>query len=264
MELNEDHRRIVYVWSTNRKEYKERLKTGLIEEGDFYGYCARKIRELMTTFPCERIAMDSQGGGVAVSEALHDRDKLREGELQIWPIIDPEKPADTDGEPGLHLIEMCNFSSADWTSEANHGLRKDFEDKVCLFPYFDAACLELASIDDNRHSRLYDTLEDCLMEIEELKNELSTIIITQTLNGRDRWDTPEIKLPGNKKGRLRKDRYSALVMANMAARTMVRNPIRPLITADGGFAVPGYRSDAQGQEYNGPSWFTDKMKGIYD
>lgn len=264
LELHKDHRRIVYSWTTNRKEHRARLKTGLVDEDDFYSYCARKIRDLMVKFPCVRIMIDSQGGGVAVTEALHDKDKLKEGELKIWPVIDPKKPQESDGESGLHIVEMCNFSSSDWTSEANHGLRKDFEDKVCLFPFFDSVALELASVDDDREKRIYDTLEDCYLEIEELKNELSMIIITQTMTGRDRWDTPEVKLPGNKKGRLRKDRYSALVMANMGARELMRNPTKPLVTSTGGFAMSGQKAKSDGVEYYGPSWFVEGMRGIYD
>jgi len=267
LEHHDDHRRIVYSWTTNRKEHKERIKAGLTKETDFYSYCAKKIRELMHVFPCLRIAMDSQGGGIAVSEALHDKDKIdvSQGEVQIWPIIDPAKPnMDTDGEPGLHIIEMINFSSSDWTSEANHGLRKDFEDKACIFPYFDNVSLGLAQISDEKGGRLYDTLEDCYLEIEELKNELSTIIITQTLTGRDRWDTPEVKLPGNKKGRLRKDRYSSLVMANMVSRQIARNPERYFITAIGGFAGGATRPAGDGKDYVGSSWLSNSLNGIYE
>ena len=264
LEHYEDHRRIVYVWTTNRKEHREKLKAGLVNETDFYSYCARKIRELMRVFPCERIAMDSQGGGISIIEALHDLDKIEEGELPIWPIINPDKFNDTDCEAGLHIVELIHFSSAEWTSEANHGLRKDFEDKVCIFPYFDSLSLGLAEIDDENSRKLYDTLEDCLLEIEELKNELSTIIITQTLNGRDRWDTPEIKLPGNKKGRLRKDRYSALVMANMVSRQIARNPEKYFITAIGGFATGDKLSHDNEKTYIGPAWLSEGLTGIYD
>ena len=52
----------------------------------------------MKKFPCERIALDAQGGGIAVIECLHDHDKIQVGELPIWPTIDPEKEKDTDGE----------------------------------------------------------------------------------------------------------------------------------------------------------------------
>jgi hypothetical protein len=263
LEHYDDHRRIVYVWTTNRKEHRERVKAGLSSESDFYSYCAKKIRELMHVFPCERIAMDAQGGGIAIIEALHDEDKIGEGEIPIWPIIDYDKPSNTDGEAGLHIVEMISFSSAVWTSEANHGLRKDFEDKVCIFPYFDKLTLGLAELRNDNESSLYDTLEDCYLEIEELKNELSTIVITQTLYGRDRWDTPEVKLPGNKKGRLRKDRYSALIMANMVSRQLARNPEKHFVTETGGFST-GYKIDSGGKPYVGPDWLVKGLTGIYD
>ena len=88
MELHEDHSRIVYCWTTNRSEHKEKIKAGVVNETDFYSYCARKIRDLMKVFPCEEIALDAQGGGIAIMEALHDKDKIQEGELPIWPTID--------------------------------------------------------------------------------------------------------------------------------------------------------------------------------
>ena len=70
---------------------------------------------------------------------------------------------------------------------------------------------------------MYDSLEDTVMEVEELKNELTTITLTKTaIASRDRWDTPEIKLPNGKKGKLLKDRYSSLLIANMIARTTLR------------------------------------------
>jgi hypothetical protein len=263
LEHYDDHRRVVYVWTTNRKEHKERIKAGLCKETDFYSYCARKIRELMLVFPCIKMAMDAQGGGIAIIEALHDVDKLEEGELPIWPAINYDKPSETDGEPGLHLVEMISFASHEWTSEANHGLRKDFEDKVCIFPYFDKLTLGLVELRDDNESGLYDTLEDCYLEIEELKNELSTIIITQTLYGRDRWDTPEVKLPGNKKGRLRKDRYSSLLMANMVSRQMARNPEKKFVTETGGFST-SQKVTVAGKPYVGPEWLVRGLTGIYD
>ena len=263
LEIHLDHRRIIYSWTTTRAEYRIKVRAGLVSDMDFYGYCARKIRDLMEVFPCERIAIDSQGGGVAVSEALHDKDKLREGEMPIWSIIDPIKLKDTDVEVGVHILEMINFSSAEWTSDANHGLRKDLEDKICLFPCFDPAMIELASIKDNSESRLYDTLEDCIMEIEELKDELSTIIIERTPAGRDRWSTPEIKLPGNKKGRMRKDRYSSLLMANMTARTIARDRHIVHNVTEGNFAST-LKLEKTGTDYSGPAIFIEKMRGVYD
>ena len=262
LEVHEDHRRIAYCWTTNRGRHKEQLKAGLANETDFYSYCARKIRDLMKIFPCEEIAMDAQGGGIAVMEALHDPDKIQAGEIALWPTIDENKEKDTDGNPGLHIVEMVQFAKADWVVESNHGMRKDFEDKVLLFPYFDSATLGLAIADDKLKSRLYDTLEDCVMEVEELKDELAMIIMSQTPAGRDKWDTPEIKLATGKKGNLRKDRYSALLMANMSARTLQRSPPPLNYKSMGGFAG-GNIHDVDGPTYVGPAWFTEGMKDVY-
>ena len=158
---------------------------------------------------------------------------------------------------------MVQFAKADWVAEANHGLRKDFEDKTVLFPYFDSATLGLAISDDKLKNRLYDTLEDCVMEIEELKDELSMIIMSQTTSGRDKWDTPEVKLPGGRKDRLRKDRYSSLIMANMSARKILRTPPPRIYDTVGGFAGGEMRGKIEGPDYAGPSWFTEGMKDVY-
>ena len=262
LELHLDHRRIAHCWTTNRGEHKEKVKSGVVSETDFYAYCARKIRDLMKVFPCRQIAMDAQGGGIAVMESLHDKDKVKEGEHPIWPIIEEDKEKDTDGYPGLHILEMCQFAKSDWLGEANHGLRKDFEDRVLIFPFFDAVSLGLSAADDKMKRRLHDTLEDCVMEIEELKDELSMIEMSQTPAGRDKWDTPEVKTAGGKKGRLRKDRYSALLMANMAARTIQRTPVPPTYDTIGGF-VGDNQKNLEGPMYMGPQWFTEQMKDIY-
>ena len=276
LEVYQDHARVVYCWTTNRTNFKDRQKTGLVKEYDFYGFCARKIRNLMKTFPCSRIGMDAQGGGVAIEEALHDPSKLEEGETLLWPIINYDKSKDTDDQPGQHIIELVQFAKADWTAQANHGLRKDLEDKTLLFPRFDALTIGLALDAEGKDilgtdltDNLYDTLSECILEIEELKNELTTIVMTQTSTGpnaRDRWDTPEVKMPNGKKGRLRKDRYSSLIIANMLARQM-RHTLRPIeydIIGDNRRDIVNCTGDL----YRGPEWFTsgandDIYKGNY-
>jgi hypothetical protein len=275
LEVHPTHSRIVYCWTTNRSNFKERLKNGLIKDHDFYAFCTRKIRNLMKTFPPIKIGMDAQGGGVAIEEALHDPEKLESGEHLIWPIIDYDKSKDTDRQQGLHILELVQFAKADWTSQANHGLRKDLEDKTLLFPRFDNLTLGLAMESEGKDmfqddlNPLYDSLSECILEIEELKNELTTIVMSQTSTGpnaRDRWDTPETKLPGGKKGRMRKDRYSSLIIANMLARQINRS-LKPvdydIIGAD---ARNSY--SVNGDMYKGPEWFTggandDIYTGIY-
>jgi hypothetical protein len=265
LEVNPDHRRIVHCWTTNRFEHKDKVKRGYASETDYYSYCARKIRDLMRLFPCIHIAMDAQGGGIAVMESLHDKDKIKQNEVAIWPVIDEDKEKDTDDERGLHILEMCQFAKYDWLAEANHGLRKDFEDKVTLFPFFDPVTLGLSTIEDGLKDRVFDTLENCVLDIEELKDELSMIQMTQTPSGRDRWDTPEVIVAAGKKSKMRKDRYSALIMSNMAARVLARLPTPQEYKFFGGFASmdDDYKKSSQGDPYSGPNWFTDHMKDIY-
>lgn len=263
LEVNSDYRNIVHCWTTTRTEHKEKVKKGYANETDFYSYCARKIRDLMKLFPCIHIALDAQGGGIAVMEALHDKDKVQEGEHLIWPTIDDDKEKDTDGERGLHILDMCQFAKYDWLAEANHGMRKDFEDKVLLFPFFDPVSIAISEHEDNMKNRIYDTLEECVTDIEELKNELSMIQITQTTSGRDRWDTPEVVIGTGRKKKLRKDRYSALLMANMAARTLGRMPTVAQPSFYGGFATGGHSSKKDEKMYTAPAWFEDGMKNVY-
>ena len=275
LEVHPTHNRVVYCWTTNRTNFKERQKAGLSSEHDFYGFCSRKIRNLMKVFPCERIGMDAQGGGIAIEESLHDPGKLEPGEILIWPVINDDKAKDTDDQQGLHILELVQFARAEWTSQANHGLRKDLEDKVLLFPRFDQLSLAFALDQENKDimtsdlTPIYDSGSECILEIEELKNELTTIVMTQTSSGsgaRDRWDTPDVKLPNGKKGKLRKDRYSALIIANMLARQLTRNlpPINyEIIGTNASQAVA-----QKGQMYKGPAWFTeganeDIYTGIY-
>jgi hypothetical protein len=102
--------------------------------------------------------------------------------------------------------------------------------------------------------RLYDTLEDAVMEVEELKDELSTIVMTVTNAGRERWSTPEIKLGTGKKGRMRKDRYSAIVIANMIARTIHRALPAPTYNTIGMVVGLDTPSTTQQGMYIGPEW----------
>jgi len=263
LEIHPSHRRIVHCWTTTRSEHKEKVKRGYSTETDFYAYCARKIRDLMKLFPCLHISMDAQGGGVAVMESLHDNDKIKEGEVAIWPTVDDDKPKDTDDERGLHILEMCQFAKYDWLAEANHGLRKDFEDKSLLFPSFDSLTLSISEHEDDTKGRMFDTIEDCVLDIEELKDELSMIQMTQTSAGRDRWDTPEVVIGTGKKSKMRKDRYSALLMANMAARVLQRTPDQADYEFYGGFATGGFKEKTQENLYTAPRWFSDYMKDVY-
>ena len=114
---------------------------------------------------------------------------------------------------------------------------------------------------DSAALKLYDTLEDCVMDIEELKTELTTVVVSVTANGRERYDTPEIKLDTAKKGRMRKDRYSALVIANMIARSMQRAIPAPTYVNVGRLIGQGGGDKGDGRMYVGPEWANSYTPG---
>lgn len=265
LELNGTHRRCVYCWTTNRSEHKERIKLGLTGEHDFFAYVTRKIRDLMRVFPCEAIAIDSQGGGRTITESLHDMNRLNPiyREQPLWPAIEEGKYKDTDLMGGQHILHLINFAQADWVRDANNGLKKDMQDKILVFPAFDNISLGYAGLSDEFTNVLFDGMEDNVAEIEELKNELTTIVVSQSPSGRQRWDTPEIKLPNGKKGYQRKDRYSSLLMANMVARDIQFKTTFQYDGAYGGFAtsMPNQRG---GYMYSQQSELADKFSKFYE
>ena len=222
LELGEDHRKIVYTWTINSKKFKEvkkKAKTqGLDIADNYYYYIASKIRELISTFPTERILMDKHGGGTAIAECLKDTKNLQPDEYPIFEVIDPDNPKPEDQEEGLHMLELI-VPTPDLNSDANHGMLKDLEEKELLFPGFDNVELEKSYHLDHLNPSIGDTYEDVVHEIEELKNELTTIVVTQTSKlGKEHFDTPQVKESNTGEGKLRKDRYSALLYANYYLR----------------------------------------------
>lgn len=264
IELNGDHRKVVYCWTTNKDDHKNKLKANLITENNYYAYCARKIRNLMDRFNTAFIAIDAQGGGRAVLESINDDHVRRPGEIKLWPIINNDKQEDTDMFEGLHIIDLVQFTREDWTGQANHGLKKDMEDRVLLFPHFDAISFAEAEFKNDSYND-DDRFEKIIEEIEELKNELSTITVTQTpATNRERWDTPEFKLPNGKKGRMRKDRYSSLLMANMTARVMERTISITHSTSMGGVATTRKNeSEEKKISYSGNPVISSKFNTLY-
>lgn len=247
LEIWEDHRRIVYTWTTNSSIHKAKLKHGLIQKHIYYEYCADKIRELMQLFNINEIAMDAQGGGNQIAEILGDPHHVPKGQHPILPIEDINDPKPTDHLEGLHILHLIEFANADWTSEANHNLKQDMETRELVFPACDNLSFGLLHEQDKMSNRvkltdnyevdsLTETAEDILFEIEELKNELVLIEHTKTPNGRDKWDTPVVKGLNQKKGRLHKDRYSALLLANSIGRSMIPRTTQYKYDVMGGFA----------------------------
>ena len=221
IEVRANHSRVVYCWVVNKKEFIKRKKRGLIVDEDYYAYCCSKIREIVRLFGPVRIEMDSQGGGYAVSEMLRnkklfDTDK---GDFPIYEVIDFDDPKSTDGETdGRHILHLVK-QSTEFNQNANIALHKSLETHTLLFPAFDSVKM-CASIEAEKSMGIvFDTFEDNVFNLEELKNELCTIQMSETATGKERFDTPNVVQPGAvegraRKGRLKKDRYTALLLSH--------------------------------------------------
>jgi len=275
LECFQEHARLAYVWTTNKKNYQKRRAAGLAHEDGYYSFVQRKVRDLLKLFPCSKIGIDTQGGGYALMEALSAKNNLQAGEQPIWEVLgDPDKPKPSDMYEGLHIIEPIQFVRYEWTHEANFSLQKDLESGKLLFPRFDPATIEISILDDKariekmeqdnpnitRDVLMFDSLEDAVLEIEELKNELASIIITKApgITSRFRWTVPEMRLEGNKKGISRKDRYSALLIANSLARQVYHEqPDKEVYRHVGGLVGMVGVPKKNMPLYTGPSWYTD-------
>lgn len=257
LEISRNIRRVVYCWTSTKQGYKDELKSGKAKENDFYDYVCRKILDLVNNFNVVGIAIDSQGGGHAIVGRLHNPSVVRQDENPLWPIIDLEKPTEDDTAHGRHILELISFADSKWTSDANHGMRLDFESRALLFPKFDGltfAEVDLSSLDELNKC---DVTEEAVLEIEEMKNELSSIVMTQTPTGRDKWDTPDQKLPGTKKGKMRKDRYSSLLMANYLGKKHVQDKREIEYSYEGGVA-----KNFKPEDISGPAFIGTTAEGM--
>jgi len=208
--------RIVNCWSVNKKEFDKRKQNGLITDHDYYAYCCHKILWFVKRFNIIRIEMDSQGGGYSISEMLRNKKLInkKEHDFPIYEIVDDKNMTDFDGlDDGPHIISLVKPTS-DWNAEANRSMHKSFETVRLLFPAFNPIKMQAALIVEKHSNIIVDTYEDCVNEIEELKNEICNIQITQTKSGKERFETIEAKSQaGPNRSILHKDRYSALLLA---------------------------------------------------
>jgi len=221
LEMWPNHARVVYCWSIIKKEFKKRKDAGHIKGMDYYEYCCFKIRSLVKDFAVERIEMDSQGGGYNIAEMLRNKKLLNkeQKDFPIYEIIELDKEKDTDGQKdGRHILHLVQ-QSTEFNSEANLYLHKSLETKRLLFPAFDTVKMQGALIVEKHNDLLFDTYEENVNNIEELKNELCTIKRQETPTGKEKFDTPSVIDPSlvdekGKKGKLQKDRYIGLLLSH--------------------------------------------------
>lgn len=215
---------IVYCWTIDRKRYKALQKQFGIHGDlalDYYRFIAQKIKHLCSMFNIERICIDKNGGGIAISESLSTKNS--ENDFPVYEIISKDESKPTDIlDDGAHIVDLIKPTS-DLNSDANHGMLKDLQSKNLLFPKFDNIEIErkiqLDIMNKDSQTQYFDSYEDVCVEIENLKKEIASIEVNPTsILGRETFDTPKIKGADHQKGRLRKDRYSALLYANHYAR----------------------------------------------
>ena len=83
--------------------------------------------------------------------------------------------------------------------------------------------------------------------------------MSQTSTGayaRDKWDTPDTKGAHGKKGKLRKDRYSSLLISNMIARKLDLQLEDIKYNVIGGSTRDIVKPNND-EMYEGPEWFTN-------
>jgi hypothetical protein len=149
----------------------------------------KAIQELCDTFKVIRIFMDKGGGGKALC------DLLEEGYDGHEPIIDRTND-DHKHLQGRHILELVNFNPA-WISDANFTTKAMLEDKKLLFPETPVgSTLDLEAVH-------YEN-------VNTLKSQMLSIIVTQTATGILHFDTPTKNM--------NKDLYSAVILAAHGAR----------------------------------------------
>ena len=219
---------VVYTESWNKAKWEDSIN---------------KIKDVLARFPNTiYIACDKGGGGDTIQEMLASAKYLREGEQ---PIIEIEPEGDYKAIPNARrILEMVNFHT--WAAPANHALKRDIIMKNVLFPgrldddvVMQNHAKRLLDVpefdyDDSKHVLCANHLNDMLYgvetddgdvvslgayrEMEELKNELCTIVQTVTEKGTETFGLQKLTEQPDGLDVRRRDRYSALLLAAHAAR----------------------------------------------
>ena len=178
-----------------------------------------------------RIDIDKDGGGHAI------RDELIILDSPIYELVEFGSPKPTDNLEGPHIVNLVRFQDYEWVSDANHNLKRDMEQKTLLFPKYDpyamlsedmadkanAGFLKYKNVSLMNKETVDDTIELMHDEIEMMKKELTSIIVTQTKTGKESWGLPSKRTDMPQNNEFKKDRYSALLMANAAANEIFKS-----------------------------------------
>jgi hypothetical protein len=184
--------RIVYIHSNINVAFSDNVK---------------KVREIMRRFNIVRIGMDAGGGGLTIKDMLILEELMTADEKAIYPV-----DAEDQTRPGLYILNMINFAPK-WIEESNFLLQKNIEDCNIMFPS------RIISAKHYTTDGVIDATEadDVFEEVINCKKELYQISVTQTPHGIRHFDINPSLEAKKRKLRPRKDRYSALLIANYIA-----------------------------------------------
>ena len=249
-----------------------------------FNVTANKIRELCRRFNISYIAMDQGGGGDAVYEWLcKKQDGVPDNEL-IWVIPDQLEKfggAKSDiGAPGRKILEMVNFTA--WSSSAAHALAASIEKCNLLFPY--KANADEAYNQYMRHFGLDQVSESVkiklqedlwgvddweaelvngkpklgvMQHIDECINETCAIVREVSPKGSESFELPSLAEQPEGLDMRRRDRWSALMLANYAAKVYQGHGHRPQAGLPNGAILR--RPDSRGIQRRGNSiWYNPK------
>jgi hypothetical protein len=244
---------------------------------------ANKIREVCRRFNVQYIAMDQGGGGDAVYEWLcKKQDGVEDNEL-IWVIPDQIEKFGQKSDlaaPGRKILEIVNFTA--WSSSAAHALAAAIEQCNLLFPYkafSDEAFNQYMrhfSVDHISESIKIKLQEDLwgvddweaelingkpklgvMQHIDECINETCAIVREVSPKGAESFELPSLSEQPEGLDMRRRDRWSALMLANYAAKVYQGHGHKITAGMPGGMR-PGKR-DASGIQRKGNSmWFNPK------
>lgn len=227
-------REVVYCTTWNRTDFPE---------------SARRIRELCKRFSIQYIAMDPGGGGDAIMDLLHHKQLGLAPEDYLWPIKEQlSNPADL-GAPGRKIVELVNFTTG--TAELAHDLESAINQRQLLFPYkVDDALIKDQYIrhfdldrqlteeefsrllvdawgEDEEKATVGERKMGVFEELNEMTNEVCAIVRDVTPGGVERFILPNMSDQPEGLDMRRRDRFSALMLANYAAKVHSGHGHRP-------------------------------------
>lgn len=217
-----------------------------------FSISAQRIREIVNRFNIEYVAMDKGGGGEEIREWLCKKvDDVDPADF-IWVIPDQMEKYTGDktgmAAPGRKILEMVDFTNA-WISQAAHGVESNIQQCYVLFPdradpdkvydqymrHFskdavtegekEALQRDLWGLDEweadqitaatgKKTQRTFGVTQN----IEECINETCAIVRMVSPKGTESFELPKLAEQPEGLDMRRRDRWSALMLANYAAK----------------------------------------------